>query len=448
MKELYFIALLMACGLAIWRWQWGFFAVIVIGLIQDPLRKLIPGSTGLYAMSIVPVWILALAGGLFSGQLRPGVFLGTFPRLGRWLAIFAGYLVIPAAISATYAPGTWQITLLGLMIYSMAIFTLFAGSCWSRSELVRTRFFAFYAMTAGVALVGGPLEYFLGSDANPALGSAALGTTWVTHRTGEAVYMLTGFFRGPDIMGWHASMVFMVAVVMAIRSDGIRRYLWIALAIWAIPSIWICGRRKIISMLPIFAGYFIFLFSIFKNIRRIFASIGLIIMIGVFSGHVILSYMWQTEVYDFYMTTFSEAGDQFKRHGFDSVLGTIEQAGFWGYGLGMGQQGTHHIKTEKPRLWQESGPTKIIVELGVPGAIIFVMIMVLIFITAHAVLKARARAPDFMLSAGIVSILVANLVAALISAQIYTDPFIAFMLATLTGLLFSSIRFADRSGHS
>jgi len=71
------------------------------------------------------------------------------------------------------------------------------------------------------------------------------------------------------------------------------------------------------------------------------------------------------------------------------------------------------------------------------------MIFFTLFITGHALLKLRARRPDFIVSAGIMSILVANLVAAVVSAQIYTDPFIALMLASLTGLLLSSANFAD-----
>ena len=445
MQTLLLAIIMLGCVLAIRHWRWGLVVVILIGLIQDPLRKMIPGTPGIFAMSIVPVWLASLASGLFSGELSPKVFFGSFPRLGRWIVIFIAYLIIPIAISATYSTGSWQITLLGIFIYSAAMLTLFAGYSGFKADADRVRFMAYYALLGSVFLVGGLLENALGSDAHVALGTASMGTTWVTHRTGESVYMLSGFFRGPDIMGWHASLVFMIAVVLAIRTKGIVRYLWIGLAIWALVGMWLCGRRKIISMIPIFGGYMIFLFFYYRNVRKLFSAIGLAIMIGGLGGHFISSYVYKTEVYDFYMTSFSEAGDQIKRHGFDSVLGTVAQSGFWGHGLGMGQQGTHHIKVEKPRLWHESGPTKIVVELGVPGALIFVVIFFLLFRTCHAVLRHRAREPDFILTAGIISILVSNLVAAIVSAQIYTDPFIAFMLALLTGMILSSVYY-DSAG--
>lgn len=441
MQHFLILLIVLGCVFSLVRWQYGFWSIVVIGLIQDPLRKIIPESSGLYVMAIMPVWMMMLAGGLFSRQLIPHHFFATFPRLGRWILIFILYLIIPAMISATYGPGSWQITLLGLLIYSMVLMTLFAGASWPTDDKARVNFLAFYAIAGSVALAGGPMEHLMGSEGNPVLGTSALGATWVTHRTGAAVYMMSGFFRSPDIMGWHASVVFTISAILAVRSKGVSRYLWLALAIWSLTSMWVCGRRKIIAMIPFFAGYFLFLFYHFQTARRFISSIGLVIMTLGLGGYVISSYVWKTEVYDFYMTTFDEAGAQIKRHGFESAIKTIEQAGFWGYGLGMGQQGIHHIKVEKPRLWQESGPTKILAELGVPGTVLFLGIFVIMFITAHAVLKMRVSSPDFIVSAGIVALLISNLIAAIVSAQIYTDPFIAFLLASLSGMVLSSAKF-------
>jgi O-antigen ligase len=253
--------------------------------------------------------------------------------------------------------------------------------------------------------------------------------------------MMSGFFRGPDIMGWHASLVFMIAAIMAIRSRGAARMWWIGLAIWAMVSMWICGRRKIVAMIPLFAGFYIVLFYYLRGIRRLFSMVILVVLILGLGAYLITSYAWQVSVADYYMSTFPEAGEQFRRHGFDSALETIRQAGFWGYGLGMGQQGTQHIDVEKPRLWQESGPTKVLVELGVPGTVIFLIVFGLLFMTAYALLRTRMFRSDFVISAGIMSILLSNLMAAVVSAQIYTDPFISFMLAGLTGMLFASAKF-------
>jgi len=358
MQIILLFAIAVGCVMALYRWYWGFFFVVIIGLIQDPLRKLIPEAGGLYALSIAPVWFMTLASGLFNGQLKPQRFINTFPRVGRWIVFLAAYSAIPFMISATYGAGSWQISVLGLLIYSMAIFTLFSGSMWPPNDAMRINFLEFYVVAAGISLVGGPLEFWLGSESYPVLGTSALGTTWVTYRTGEAVYMLAGFFRGPDIMGWHASMVFMLASILAIKMRGATRYIWISLAVWSIMSVWICGRRKIISMIPLFAGYFVFLFFYYRGMRRLVSTLSMIAVIGGVSGYVILSYVWENEVYNFYMTTFTEAGSQFTGHGFESVLITLQQSGFWGYGLGMGMQGTHHVNAEKPRLWHESGPTK------------------------------------------------------------------------------------------
>ncbi len=442
MTILFLVFIALGCAVALYNWRWGIWAALLIGLVQDPWRKMILEASGLFAMASVPVWLTALASGFFSGELRPRRFMSTFPRLASWMHIFLAYLILPAILSATYGRGSWQITLLGLVVYGMAFLMLFAGYAYARNHLELDRLLMFYAVVAGLVLVGGPLEYLLGNGAHPALGTVSLGAVWVTHRTGEAVYMMTGFFRGPDVMGWHAAMVFMIATIFALRSRGATRWLWAGLALWAVLSMWICGRRKIISMMPVFAGALAFLVFYYRDARRLLAVVSIVVVLVGMATLTVNALVRDSSVYEYYLTTFSEAGGQLRSHGFDSVLTTLNQAGFWGYGLGMGQQGLHHLQVEKPRLWQESGPTKAAAELGLPGMILFIIMFWFLFRTALSCVKSHARDKDFVLFAGIMAILLANLVAAIVSAQIYTDPFIAMILALLTGLIFGSVRFS------
>ncbi len=438
-----FILIAFGCMVAVYNWRWGILAAVIVGLVQDPLRKMIPETPGFMAMASVPVWLAVFAATFFQGQLRIHPFLNRFPRLGKRIIWFAGYLVIPALISATYGPGSWQITILGLMIYSCALLALIAGWQYPRDVSMRVWLLSFYALAASAMLAGGPLEYMGWGTSSAAIGTETLGHVWVTHRTGAAVYMMAGFFRGPDVMGWHASLVFMIGIIMAMRSRGSQRLFWIGIAVWGILNIWLCGRRKMLSMVPVFLGCYMFLLFKYRDARRFLPGVGLIVMTLGMGWYVISSVFYTEEVEQFYLTTIYEADDQIRRHGYDAVIDTIKQAGFFGYGLGMGQQGTHHLKVAKPRMWQESGPTKIVAELGVPGSLLFLILIITLGITAIQVVRYSARDETFPLSAGIFSILAANTTSAIVSAQIYGDPFVALLLSILTGMLLANVRFLD-----
>ena len=267
-----------------------------------------------------------------------------------------------------------------------------------------------------------------------------MGHIWVTQRTGAAVYMLAGFFRGPDVMGWHAALVFMIAVILAFRARGPARVFWIAVAVWGLLNIWLCSRRKMLSMVPVFIGCYMFLVFRFKNVRRGLSIAGTVLMIAGFGWYFISSLYRSAAVEKFYLSTLTEAEDQIRRHGFESVLDTVQQAGFWGYGLGMSQQGIHHIPAEKPRVWQESGTSKLVAEFGIPGSLLIAILGLVFAQTAYWVVRGSRRDDSFYFTAGLFSILAANLTSAVVSAQIFGDPFVALFLAFLVGLLLSAAR--------
>jgi len=430
--------ILAACAVALRRWRWGVFAAILIGLAQDPLRKMMPGTPGLYAMSSLPVWLSVIAGAGLEGAIQVRAFAAHFPRIGQALTAFALYLPLPAAISAGFGRNTAAITALGALIYGSMFLMLCCGWRFASRPAAIRRLLAFYAVAASAFLIGGPLNYLGWNERFAAIGTEALGHVWVTHRTGEAVYMLAGFFRGPDVMGWHAATVFMAAVILAVRARGPARLAWIAAAAWGLLNVWLCGRRKMVSMAPVFLAAYLALGFRFHGIRRWAFSAALLLLTLFLGWHVSTTYLQTGAVERFYLTTLQEADVSVREHALDSVWETIRQAGFWGYGLGMGQQGIHHIDAELPRLWQESGPSKLFAELGVPGALLFLWLLARLGLTAYHTLRRVAGAEVFSLAAGILAIVAANLVAGLVSAQIFGDPFIAVLLAFLFGVLLST----------
>ena len=440
MLNLVLLLVLLGCAMALANWRWGIAAAIVVGLLQDPLRKLVPGTPGYLAMASMPVWLATMASAAFADQLSIQRFFSGFPRLAKWIIATFAYLAIPAMISATYGRNTWMITLLGAFVYLTMFLTLVAGWRYPGGPHRIGWMLGFYVAIAALVLAGGPMDAWGWSERFPAIGTAAMGHVWVTQRTGSAVYMLAGFFRGPDVMGWHAALVFMISVIMAFRSRGPARWLWIALAVWGALNIWLCGRRKMLSMIPIFMGCYLFLVFRFKDVRRSLSIVGTVLMIGGLGWYFISSLYRSAAVEAFYLSAFTQAEEQIQHHGIDSVVSTVKQAGFWGYGLGMSQQGIHHIPAEKPKTWQESGPGKLVAEFGIPGSVLIAGLGFVFLKTAYLVVCGSRRDESFYYTAGLFSMLVANLTSAIVSAQIFGDPFVAMFLAFLSGLLLSAAR--------
>jgi hypothetical protein len=442
MLTLVLLLVLVAVCVALADWRWGIAAAILIALVQDPLRKMIPGTPGYLAMASAPVWLAVILSAIFVGQLHSRRYLEHFPRFARWIQVTLIYLALPAALSVTYGANGWMIALLGAFIYGMMYCTLVAG--WSYPDLRHgtVRLLGLYAIAAGCALVGGFPDAWGWSERYPAIGTEALGALWVTHRTGEPVFMRAGFFRSPDVMGWHAAMVLMVSALLALRARGVVRGVWGALSVWGAANLWLCGRRKMVSMIPIFLGCYLFLLFRARGARRMLSILGTVLMIAGLMGYVVLTVTSDSSVETFYLTALSEAEVQVQRHGFEAVLETFRQAGFWGYGLGMSQQGIHHIPGEKPLIWQESGTSKLFVEFGVPGALLILGLGFVFLRTAYQVTGLPAREESTHVSAGLFSILAANAAAAVVSAQIFGDVFVAFFLSLLAGLLLAEVRAA------
>jgi hypothetical protein len=125
--------------------------------------------------------------------------------------------------------------------------------------------------------------------------------------------------------------------------------------------------------------------------------------------------------------------------GFRSLIDTYDQQGFFGAGLGTATPGSHNLNVERPSTWQESATSRVLVELGVPGALGFLAVMFAIVLALWKLLRKlmRARSRQGHYVAGLVAFFLANVGSLTVSGQILADPFIASFLGLLVGVALS-----------
>lgn len=428
-------------------WRKGLMMMVLLAAVQDPLRKLVPGTPGWLVLITMPIFLAAVSVSMIRTKRWWGNFRRQFPSVATGM-ILLPVLALPAAfISATYGEGTWKATLLGAFSYSIIFIAMIAGYHYARSLDQLRRLIVVYCLVNAVMLLGGVFEYAGWFAGSPMLGSRALGYEWIRWGHGYTVDMIAGFYRSADVMGWHAAAVSMLALVLAATGRGISRRGWLLVSALAIVALLLCGRRKMVYMLPVFLLALGWIFWQAGRSSRIVALLGLL-LIPVGSVWVVGDVIGEGSANIRYYSgqgLESNAFQTVQAHGFESVAETFRQSGFFGHGLGFATPGSHNLKIERPRTWQESAPSRIMAELGVPGALGFLFVMMAIGLSLWrlTVRELRARSKQGLYAAGLVAFFIANVGSLTVSGQILADPFIATFLGILVGLAMSTPRLAE-----
>lgn len=429
------------------RWRWGLLLMILLAAVQDPLRKLVPGAPGWLVLATAPVFLatvvsaIAHTRGWWAGFSRP------YPKIARALVLLIPLCAPAAIISLTYGPGSWLFTLFGAFSYSLLFLAVVAGFHYPRDLRMLRRLLAVYCLVNAVMLSGGLLEYLKWFPDWRILGTDALGYTWVRWGSGYTVDMLAGFYRSADVMGWHAAAVCLLSLVLALSGKGARRYGWLLVSAFAVVALLLCGRRKMVYMLPVFA---LGLLWLYWQAGRAARAATLLVLLMIPLGSVLVVGDWVSEdsanmrYYSGQGLKF-DAAESIQGQGFNAVWTTFQQSGFFGGGLGFATPGGHNLAAARPRAWQESAPSRIMFELGVPGTLGFLAVMVsLLLAMLRATLgQLRAHTPQAPYAAGLMAFFLANVGSLTVSGQILADPFIASFLGILVGVVLATPRLPE-----
>lgn len=437
----FFALLAMSAAAALLDWRRGWFLVLLCGTLQDPARKMTPGSPVVMSLSVVVVYAVMM----FAGQeelKRRARELAT--RFGDLYIAFLMFLVTLgiAAVNGivTFGFGLWKVPLLSLIIYTLPLPAVLVGYTWLREEKQLEKMFVFYAAMTSVLMIGTVLEY-LNVDSR-ALGTVALGGANLRWLPGLEIRMLSGFYRAPDIMGWHAATLTSIGIIMAMRRGSLSRaWPWIGVTAWGFLNCIISGRRKAVYMVGVFAVAF--LWRYFRRLRVVEAvTFGIL---GIAMVLVVQNLMKDESTSVYARGTGASSAELVER--LEGGLGqTVVQFGFLGAGLGTATQGTQHLTSGMAFGWQEGGLGKLALELGVPGLFAvallgFVLLRLMLKISGHTDLPETSQ----VMRAGLFGMIGGDLATFLASAQAYSDPLLAVFTAFTLGALIGTAMLDERA---
>lgn len=457
MIEFSIAVVLLLAALAMNSWPATLSLCTVMALVQDPLRKLVPGQP-VYFVVLVGVVFVAGWLGAYSARvpLTPKSIVGWKENVGAPFSIFV-FIGIVQAIHSFSLFGSPVMTGIGILSYfSPAPAIVFAYQFALRYGLPGvTRWMWTYVVLTTFALLGVYFE-FIGMGW-PVLGQVGVGM--VIYDVGRALTAYAGFFRAAEVAAWHTSTVAcMLIILMFGKKKSVPGLAASVLAVGCLLAIGtLTGRRKLLIQVGAFVCAYFGLFALFqRRSRKVAGVVGLmgtvlyLVLIGTstpasglgaFDSHGMV--VADDEMYMAYAlrtrSVVEGVWERIQELGVNFAFYAYQQWGFFGAGLGSASQGTQYFGSDAliNRGAAEGGLGKIMLELGVPG---FISVGWLLYAMARYAFRAldytSARAPQHArVGFGLAAILTANAATFVAATQVYADVYILMTLGWSTGIL-------------
>jgi hypothetical protein len=438
---LYLAFLGFACAFALTDWRRGWLLLILCGAMQDLVRKLTPGQPVVVSFVVVVLYAAIVFGARNELFAHAAEFSRRFSSIYSAILVFLFILAVAALNGLfTYGFDKWKVPLLSGFTYCIPLVAALFGYTWLQREEWMYRFFNVYSAITSIALIGTVLEYL--RVPSRALGMVSFEGDFIRHLPGIQIRLLSGIYRGPDVMAWHAAMLTCIGIAMALRAGfGRNVILWSAIASWGFLSCMIAGRRKAIYTVAVFALMFLW-----RYIRRLRAGqvAALIAMLGLLGG--VVQYLASGEKTSVYAAGAATTRTELAHRLEGGVTETFRQFGYMGAGLGAATQGVYHLLGNNVNVgWQEGGLGKLAVEVGLPGlmaiAVIgWVVLRLLLRLTRIGDVEGSSQ----FIRACLFALVMANGAAFMASAQAFTDAVLALTTGFFVGCLFATAALDER----
>jgi hypothetical protein len=428
------------------KWRESVVYCLVIGFVQDPLRKIAPNQPVLY-VGLVLFGIVLTAVILYNriGRVSlPQLFSGQ-EQLITAVNLFMGLLVLQT-LNSFLGLSSWYHTLIGIGFYSAPLITVWLGFQFGLKPAAIQRFLIVYI---GLALAFAFTLLLAYQGYKGPLFSEVTGGVQILVAGVGYVQGYTGFWRSSEVAGWHlatgACFVFILAVQ---RRKPLPIALGSALVVTLMVIATLTGRRKSVAMVGAFLASFSLLIA-WRGDSKVRSSV----IGGVFGGAALIFLLVSvggnpvgggTSV-AFVERGLTVWGDLYSRlvtFGSASVNIALQASGVLGAGVGAAAQGAASLGQGMQGNFGagEGGLAKIIFELGAAGFLLMVvMIGLLAKLFIRIIGQLRYAPPSYgLLNLGLVAYLIANVLNFTTASQVYGDPFVLIILGLSAGFILAA----------
>jgi hypothetical protein len=437
---------LVMIALTVGDWRKGLLAILVLGVLQDVFRKLTPGVPAYYLL-----WTTAMFGVVFAAAYAGGAVRGLRPLFLRdarlktaWGLFFL--VVLAQAVHALARWGNPQVPVLGLLFYLGPVAALLLGAVYTRSERrIKTFLTAYVLIMAPAALtVYLSVDY---AEQWPVLKDigAFVGREMIIYDVGTALKSHPGLFRVGEIAAWHAATAAIFLIVLATGSPSLAfRILAGLLVVALVGAILLTGRRKMLMTLTLFlVAQWSLLALVRKGVTRQTVTLLVLGLLGSFAL-ILLDPQERSSQPALYLergvTVFEETGERFQTS-LDLLQSALIQSSGIGLGAGISAQGAQYAGGASSAVGgtAEAGLGKIIIELGVPGALIILWLLYSLARRLWRGFTLLARVSDRLsyYAISFAALLIANIATFTVATQVYGDHCVLIVLGLVAGMLFS-----------
>jgi hypothetical protein len=439
---------LIACAAALSDLRKGLLMVLVIGAVQDPFRKLTPGAPTYYILWSMAVFGVLVARAWSRGRVAPlrtlSLYSGSLKAL--WAALV---FVVLAEFAQSFARWGPVVPVLGVIEWVMPLCAVLFGAGLAATPDGLGFFFKWYSLiVTPVALTIYLSPRFADTFAGLRDIGSFTGTELIIYAQDTAFGSFSGLFRTGEIAAWHAATAAVFLIVLAQGSRSKLRWgLTLIVVALLVGAIFLTGRRKMLMALTIFAALQA-MASVTMRSRLGQKWVGLSV-IGLAAAFV-PGFLADTE-YVYIGRGMSVFSSLEERTGtaFDLARSAYGRAGVFGLGIGVFSQASRYAGVELSDVVGgagEAGVGKIILELGIPGLI---LLMVITFRTSTLAWRVmlrmrRARDPALALVTPLAAYVMGQIATFTVATQVYGDPFVLIVLGLTTGCLFHVLLSAIR----
>jgi hypothetical protein len=452
-NELALLLLFLGALAAFAKWRSVFALCVVTALLQDPLRKLVPGQP-VYFIAFVAVvfaaaWIAAFAGKV---KLAPGSMVGWKEYLGH---PFVWFLVLAAlqCINSLLSYGNPVMTAIGLSSYlaPLPAVVLAYRFALDRGEAGVRSWMRFYVVLATLAL--GTIYLEFAGLSWPVLGEVGEGV----FISGSGAYYRgnAGVFRAAEIAAWHAAAVACFAFILfwGRRFSPPKFLLALAFIAFLVGAGALTGRRKMVIEIAMFLTVYFCLLGWFQKGSARLAIGAAVLGLGIYASSLVYlspgpgdSPRASERVentgpgFSKYAeragTVFEDLPGRLLDTGLRPVQWAVAGHGWTGGGIGVGSQGAQHFGAESSGA-AEGGLGKLTVELGLPGLALVAWLLICLLRYVNRILTVlAATSPSCAnLAYGLVAFIAANAAAFSVATQAFADFFILLSLGWSFGFL-------------